>query len=175
MMGVSVGDNVILRVTDVAAYARWGVVNGQVGFVHCVEWSWEKPVPENQVPQVGDELLVKVFHLTDCPYDQLPADVTFGGRFKVDFAVSVRLLHPESNPWHDPSAYQIGEVFTGRLEEVHPFGCVVRHPRGADALMLVDGVRLGFKVGRQIKVKIDVVNPQKESLAVSPYNPEEMA
>ena len=174
-MGVSVGNVVILKVTDMAPYACWGVANGQVGFVHCVEWSWEKPVPENQVPHVGDELLVKVFHLTDSPYDQLPADVTFDGKFKVDFAASVRLLHPEGNPWYDPSVYQVGEVFTGRLEEVHPFGCVVRHPRGADARLLVDGVRLGYEVGQRIRVKIVGVNPQKRSLDVTPCEPDVLA
>src|SRR4051812_3500925 len=166
-MGVSIGDIVTLKVTEIAAYACWGEVNGQVGFVHCVEWSWEKPVPEAQEPHVGTDLLVKVFHLTDRPYDQLPADVTFDGKFKVDFAASVRLLHPQNDPWHDPEVYQVGQVFTGRLEEVHSFGCWVRHPRGAAARLLVDGVAQGFKVGQQIRVKVVSVNAQKSFLDVT--------
>ena len=166
-MGVSVGDIITLKVTDVAGYACWGVASGQVGFVHCVEWSWEKPVPEHQQPHVGDELLVKVFHLTDGLYDQLPADVTFDGKFKVDFAASVSLLHPQVDPWHDPDVYQIGEVFAGDLEEVHSFGCWVRHPRGADARLLVDGVAQGFKVGQRVKVKVVGVNAQKRVLDIT--------
>jgi ribosomal protein S1 len=174
-MGVSVGEIVTLKVTEVAGYACWGVLDGQIGFVHCVEWSWKKPIPENQEPHVGDEIRVKVIHLTDCPYDQLLADVTFEGKFKVDFAASIRLLHPEDNPWHDPNAYQVGGVFTGRLEEVHSFGCWVRHPLGVDGRLLVDGVAHNFQIGQQVKVRIVAVNPQKESLDVALYPSEELA
>ncbi len=94
-MGVAIGDIVTLTIIEVAGYACWGVADGQVGFVHCVEWSREKPVPDDAVPKVGDRLPVKVFHLTNKPQEQLPADVTYDGKFHVDFAGSVRLLQPE--------------------------------------------------------------------------------
>ncbi len=94
-MGVSVGDIVTLSVTEVAGYACWGVIGDEIGFVHCYEWSWERPIPESDEPRVGDSLAVKVFHLTDQAQSTLPADVTFGGKFKVDFAGSVKLLRPK--------------------------------------------------------------------------------
>ena len=93
-MGVAVGDVVTLAVTEVAGYACWGVVGGQIGFVHCYEWGWERPIPEADQPKVGNLLRVKVFHVTDQAGDALPLDVTQGGRFKVDFAGSVKLLRP---------------------------------------------------------------------------------
>lgn len=165
-MGVAVGDIVSLKVTEVTEWACWGVVNDQVGFVHCVEWSWRRPIPGSQEANVGDELFVKVYHLTDCPYDQLPADVTFQGKFNVDFAASVRLLDPEGNPWNEPEVYQVGDTFDAKLEEVNPFGCWVRHPRGADCRLLVDGNALGFEIGQKVSVKVVSVNPQKKSLEV---------
>ena len=43
---------------------------------------------------VGADLPVKVFHVTDRPRGDLPADVTYDGKFRVDFAGSVMLLRP---------------------------------------------------------------------------------
>jgi hypothetical protein len=94
-VGVSVGDVIELTVTDVAAYACWGVFGRQVGFVHCYEWSWERPIPEADQPKVGDQLKVKVFRVVNEKQESLPLDVTFGGRIKVDFAASVTLLRPK--------------------------------------------------------------------------------
>jgi hypothetical protein len=60
--------------------------------VHCYEWSWDRPIPEADQPKVGHPLRVKVFRLVQEPQEQLPLDVTYGGRIKVDFAASVKLL-----------------------------------------------------------------------------------
>lgn len=165
-MRICIGDIVTLKISDVAAYGCWGMRGKQTGFVHLVEWSWDRPVPTNQEPHIGDEILVKVHRLTNCPYDQLLADVTFDGKFKVDFEASIRMLHPEDNPWYDPSAYQIGEIFVGKVTEVHSFGCWVRHPRGADGCLAIDGVAHGLVVGQPTTVKVVGVNLPSESLRV---------
>ena len=94
-MGVAVGDVVELTIIEVAGYACWGEAGGQIGFVHCVEWSRLRPIPDSAVPEVGDKLRVKVFRVIDGPQEQLPLDITFGGKFRVDFAASVILLQPD--------------------------------------------------------------------------------
>jgi ribosomal protein S1 len=94
IMSVAIGDNITMTVTKVAGYACWGIFEGQTGFVHCVEWSKEKPVPESRVPSVGDQIRVKVFRIVTEPQCNLPADVTFGGTVSVDFAASAALLDP---------------------------------------------------------------------------------
>jgi hypothetical protein len=94
-MSVQVGDVVTLAVEKVAGYACWGSVGSQTGFVHCVDWSFEKPVPESKTPKVGDQLKVKVFRLVREPQAELPADVTFGGTITVHFAGSAALLEKE--------------------------------------------------------------------------------
>jgi hypothetical protein len=99
-MAVAVGDVVTLTVIEVVGYACWGITEGQVGFVHCYEWSWERPVPQADEPKVGDRLRVKVFRVVRESQEQLPLDVTFGGRIKVDFAASVKLLR--SKPAQSP-------------------------------------------------------------------------
>ena len=94
-MGVAIGDVVTLTVTYVAGYACWGVADGQTGFVHCYEWSWDRPIPDSDVPVVGEPLTAKVFYLADQPQDELRLDVTYGGTIRVDFAASVKLLRPK--------------------------------------------------------------------------------
>jgi hypothetical protein len=93
-MSITVGDIVSMTITKVEDYACWGSFHGQTGFVHCVEWSREKPVPPSRQPKIGDKLQAKVFRLVNEPQSQLPADVTFGGTIAVDFAASVALLDP---------------------------------------------------------------------------------
>ena len=93
-MGVATGDIITLSVTRVEGYACWGVFGGQTGFVHCTEWSRQKPVPVSRYPKVGVPLRVQVFRLVTEPQEQLPADVTFGGEVSVDFAASAALLDP---------------------------------------------------------------------------------
>jgi hypothetical protein len=95
-MGVEVGDVVTLTVTDVVGYAFWGIVDGQVGFVDFFEWSWERPIPEADQPKVGDRLEAKVFRVVHEPQEDLPLDVTYARRIHVDFAASVKLLHPKA-------------------------------------------------------------------------------
>jgi len=95
-MSVKVGDIVTLVVEKVAGYACWGSVDCQTGFVHCVEWSLEKPVPDSKTPKVGDHLRVKVFRLVSEPQADLPADVTFGGTVTGDFVASAVLLEKEN-------------------------------------------------------------------------------
>ena len=96
--GVAVGDVVMLTVTELAGYGCWGVANGQTGFIHCFEWSWELPIPVSDQPKVGDQLQVKVIHVVSEAQDQVPLDVTMGGRIRVDFAASVRMLRPRPAP-----------------------------------------------------------------------------
>jgi hypothetical protein len=91
-MSVAIGDTVILTITKVVGYGCWGTFQGQTGFVHCVEWAREKPVPESRVPTVGDQLRVKVFRLVAGPQSQLPPDVTYGGTVSVDFGASAALV-----------------------------------------------------------------------------------
>ncbi len=106
-----------LTVTEVAGYACWGVAGGQVGLVHCYEWSWERPIPEGDSPKTGDQLQVNVFRVVNQTQESLPLDVTFGSRIKVDFAASVKLLRSKPQP---------------KLPELEPDACsgsVLSHTR----------------------------------------------
>jgi hypothetical protein len=95
-MNIKIGDIVRLTVTKVSDYACWGAAGDQVGFVHCVDWSAAKPVPDSKLPKIGDQLRVKVFRLVTESQDALPADVTFGGTIIVHFAGSAAHTEQES-------------------------------------------------------------------------------
>lgn len=90
-MSVAIGDIITMTVTKVAGYACWGTFEGQTGFVHCVEWSLEKPIPKSRMPGVGSQMKVKVFKIVTEPQSQLPEDVTFDGKVSVDFTASAAL------------------------------------------------------------------------------------
>ncbi len=89
---MKVGDVVDLLVTEVSSWACWGTCDGKIGFSHCLDWSKMRPIPEEKCPVVGGLFRIKVFHVTDVPYEQLPLDVTCNGKFSVDFAGSASLL-----------------------------------------------------------------------------------
>jgi ribosomal protein S1 len=93
-MSVAIGDIIAMTVTKVSKYACWGTFKGQTGFVHCVDWSRKRPIPESNCPQVGKEMTVKVFKLVTEQQSQLPTDVTFDGTISVDFAASAAPLEP---------------------------------------------------------------------------------
>lgn len=175
-MGVQIGDIVNLKITYVATYALWGVVENQVGFVHCTQWHWRKILKRGTQPYAGQEFRVKVTHLTNCPYEQLSPDVTYEGTFAVDFGASHRRLYRSTDPWHNLATYSIGTIFTGIVEEVASYGCWIAHPNGADCRLMVDGIVLGLHVGQEIDVKILGIRREKKTLdvalvATTPSNP----
>ena len=94
---VTEGEIIEMTVFKVAGYACWGTYEGQTGFMHVQEWSRKRPIPDHAQPQVGQQVKVKVFYLTERPYDQLPLDVTFGGSIPVDFGCSAALLEQRTN------------------------------------------------------------------------------
>ncbi len=92
-VGVALGKVVDLVVTFDGNYAVWGQTpDGDIGVVHCFEWSAERPVPEQSCPKVGDQLRVKVMRVVGRPQETLPADATFGGKIRIDFVGSIRLV-----------------------------------------------------------------------------------
>lgn len=96
-MGAAVGDIVFIKIIEVLPYACWGEVNGQISFTHCVDWSNERPVPENSYPKVGQEIRAKVFYIASASDELQRADVSLDGKYHVDFAASFALLPTETN------------------------------------------------------------------------------
>lgn len=95
-MKISVGDEILIEIVEVMEYGCWGKISEYIGFVHCVEWSVEKPIPNDSVPKVGELLKVKIFHIADWSNEIPPADVTCDSKYHVDFAGSVRLLNTQN-------------------------------------------------------------------------------
>lgn len=92
-MSVVVGEVIEIVVTLDGNYAVWGQTqNGQVGVVHCFQWSGEHPIPDELCAKVGDRLRVKVMRIITQPQGELPSDATFDGRIRIDFVGSARLV-----------------------------------------------------------------------------------
>ena len=94
-MKISIGDKVVIEIIEVMQYACWGKIDEYICFVHCTEWSNERPVPDNAVPKIGEFLKVKVFYVADWSKEIPPADVTCDGKYHVNLAGSVSLLNSQ--------------------------------------------------------------------------------
>ena len=84
-MPIAVGDLVTLTITKEMGYAVWGETEGKIGFIHCYEFSDERPIPEHSLPHVGDRVRARVIHVPESPVDCEPFDVTCGGTISVAF------------------------------------------------------------------------------------------
>lgn len=91
-MTLAIGDIVTVTVIEVLPYACWSEVNGQIVFTHCMDWSIEKPVPDEKCPQVSQKLRAKVFHIVDKTDEPPTADITLDGKYRVDLAATFALI-----------------------------------------------------------------------------------
>jgi len=149
-MKLQIRDIINFKVQEVFSYGLIGNYNGHRIYVDLIELSWESPIPKKSIPNVGDEIKAIVTNISH--------------RHDSDFLASVKYLTPEKNPWYDPSVYKIGDEFVGKIDVINSFGCWVVHPRGADVRLLVDGLKLGLKMGQEITLRITSINPRHESI-----------
>jgi len=90
-MSIAVGDIVDAAVIRVEKYACWVRTGKKTGFSHCVDWSVEKPVPDNS-PKMGEMIRLRVFKIVTEAQSELPLEVTYGGTISVDFAGTQALV-----------------------------------------------------------------------------------
>ena len=145
-----IGDIVTVKILEVFAYGVIGGYNDHKIYIDLVELDWETPIPEKSIPKVDDEIKVVVTNISH--------------RHDSDFLASVRHLTPDKNPWYDPSIYKIGAEFIGKIDSVNSYGCWALHPKGADVRILVDGLKLGFKKGQELALKIIGINEKYRSI-----------
>jgi ribosomal protein S1 len=149
-MTPQIGDIIAIKVQEVFFYGVLGKYKNHRMYVDLIELSWKRPVPKKSIPKIGDEIRVIVTGISHRPDS--------------DFLASVRYLHPEKDPWHDPSIYKIGDEFIGKIDSVDSFGCWALHPSGADVRLLVNGVKLGLKKSQKIALRIISINKKQRSV-----------
>lgn len=106
----------VASVTDFGAFIDLG--GGIQGLLHVSEMSWSRVTHPNEVAAAGDQMTVKVLRVDD------------GTR-----KISLGLKQLQDDPWAAvPTAYEVGQVRTGRVTRVAEFGAFVELEPGIEGL-----------------------------------------
>ena len=153
---------VVKSLMDFGAFVDIGGVDG---LVHLSELSWNKIKHPSEVVKVGDEIIVSVLE-----FDRDKKRISLGYKKQDD------------NPWNKAAEkYQVGNVITGKVVRLVPFGAFVEIEQGLDGLVhisQISNVRLGkpgdvLKVGQMVEAKITEldIEAKKISLSIKEVNP----
>lgn len=167
--GVEVGKEYTGTVKSLTKFGAFVDLGGVDGLVHVSELSWKKVDDPSSVLKVGDVITVRV---------------TGFDKEKKKISLSYRKI--EDNPWYNiESRYTVGDVVTGTVLRMVPFGVFVELEEGVEGLVhisQISNVRIGrpeevLKAGQKVEMKIMEINPDLKKISLSikeinPINPE---
>ncbi len=152
----------------VKSLTKFGVfvdLGGVDGLIHVSELSWKKIDDPSKVLHVGDTVTVRVIN-----FDREKKKISLGYR------------KAEDNPWYNiENKYNAGDVVTGTILRMVPFGVFVELEEGVEGLVHISQIsnaRIGrpdevLTVGQQVEMKIMDINTElkKISLSIKEVNP----
>ncbi len=156
---VEVGKEYTGTVKSLTKFGAFVDLGGVDGLIHISELSWTKVDDPSQVLKVGDVVNVRVIGL-----DREKKKVSLGYR------------KAEDNPWYGiENKYQVGDVVSGTIMRMVPFGAFVALEPGVEGLVhisQISSVRIGrpeevLKVGQQVEMKVVEVNPELKKISLS--------
>ncbi len=155
-------EGVVKSLMDFGAFVDIGGIDG---LVHVSELSWNKIKHPSEVLNVGDKIEVTVLD-----FDKEKKRISLGYRKN------------EDNPWVKASAkYAVGDIVTGKVVRLVPFGAFVELEKGIDGLVHISQIsnfRIAkpgdvLDIGRDVEAKIIEFNTdtKKISLSIKDVNP----
>lgn len=140
-------------------------IGGVDGLVHVSELSWTKIKHPSEVLKIGDKIEVTVLE-----FDREKKRISLGFR------------KSEDNPWFKAAEkYKVGDVVTGRVVRLVPFGAFVELEKGIDGLVHISQIsnfRIAkpgdvLDIGREVEAKVVEVNieSKKINLSIKEVNP----
>ena len=154
---IEVGKNLIGTVRQIMDYGAFVDVGGVDGLLHITEISWKQIKHPSEVLKVGDQIQVKVIKLD-----------------KENNKISLSYKKPEDDPWANLK-YDIGDVVTGNVVSIKPFGAFVELDNGVEALVHISNItnkRIAkpdeaLSLGDDVTGKVIVITPEKRRLEIS--------
>ncbi|WP_146654994.1 S1 RNA-binding domain-containing protein [Labilithrix luteola] len=143
-------ERVTATITGVHSYGLDIEVDGQVGFVDCIELNWSNTAQPTDF-SVGDRVPVRIYAVTP---DR--------------FYASIKRATPD--PWADPSRFAVGTRHVGTVRAVVEYGSTVEMPLGVLAVILAADYGAQFEVGLQLEVEVVYVDPRIRKLDVKPVS-----
>jgi ribosomal protein S1 len=115
-----VGAVVTGRVTSVRDFGAFVDLGGGVqGLLHVSEMGWSRVSDTSHIVQPGDEITVKVLRVDEDKQK-----------------ISLGLKQLQDDPWSKvPATYAVGQVRSGRIARVAPFGAFVELEPGIEGLV----------------------------------------
>jgi ribosomal protein S1 len=135
---------VVTSVRDFGVLVRYGDREGVILMVN-IFWDYED-VPKRMYAsfEPGQQVRVKV--LIDAPRQ---------------FSCSIKHLHPEQDPWWDPSIYVVGSVHQAFVKTIFDHGAgLLRLANGA--LVVVEQIRPGTQLKDEVSVVITAVRVDRQ-------------
>lgn len=147
---------IVRRITDYGAFVDIG---GLDGLLHVTEMSWTRINHPRDVVKVGDKIDVMVLR-----YDREQNRISLG----------LKQILPD--PWSDiESRFRVGQIVTGTVSRVVPFGAFVRLEGGIEGVVpnaelpggrgqRAQGV---LSTGQSVQVKIVIIRPPERRMTLS--------
>ncbi len=145
---------IVKQLTDYGAFVDIGGVDG---LLHISEISWKQIKHPSEVLKVGQEIDVKI----------LKAD-------KETKKIALGYRKDEDNPWANVK-YQVGDIVTGKVVSMKPFGAFVELEDGLEALVHISNITVrriskpqdALEMGQEVTAKVVEVDLDKKRIELS--------
>lgn len=149
-------DGTVSRIVDFGAFVDLGGVDG---LIHISEMSWGRVKKVSDVLKVGDSVKVTVL-------DVNPEK----GK------ISLSLKDLNADPWNNAAEkYAVGNIVTGKVVRMVPFGAFVELEEGVDGLVHIS--QIAFKhvekpedeltIGQEISAKVTELDTENKKISLS--------
>jgi small subunit ribosomal protein S1 len=136
-MGLSAGDKTRAKVVDVEDNGIYLSYEDSSGFINVTNITWRPGrVDPKDFAKPGESIEALVYAVTP-----------------TGFYASIKDLHPELDPWKDPTVYAPGTHHTGRVQNVVPFGAIVELSSGLLGLLPAEQAE-GLRAGDSVNVRV---------------------
>ena len=154
---IEVGKTLIGTVRQILDYGAFVDIGGIDGLLHITEISWKQIKHPSEVLKVGDQIQVRVIKLD-----------------KENNKISLSYKKLEDDPWANLK-YNVGDVVTGKVVSIKPFGAFVELENGIEALVHISNItskRIAkpdevLSIGDEVTGKVMVITPEKRRLEIS--------
>ncbi|MEI3163455.1 MAG: bifunctional 4-hydroxy-3-methylbut-2-enyl diphosphate reductase/30S ribosomal protein S1 [Lachnospirales bacterium] len=156
---IKVGDKINGKVSRIVEFGAFVDLGGVDGLIHISEMSWGRVKKVTDVLSVGDDVTVTVL-------DVNPEK----GK------ISLSLKDLNADPWKDAATkYAVGNVVTGKVVRMVPFGAFVELEEGVDGLVHIS--QIAYKhvekpedeltIGKEIQAKVTELDLDAKKISLS--------
>lgn len=156
---IKVGDKINGKVSRIVEFGAFVDLGGVDGLIHISEMSWGRVKKVTDVLSVGDDVTVTVL-------DVNPEK----GK------ISLSLKDLNADPWKDAATkYAVGNVVTGKVVRMVPFGAFVELEEGVDGLVHIS--QIAYKhvekpedeltIGQEIQAKVTELDLDAKKISLS--------